>query len=213
MRRSFLTCAFIALIVSAYSFGSIELGFYNITNNNPGDAAIGEAQLSVEVIETGSDVTFLFKNSGPEASVIAEIYFDDGSLLGFASIDESLPLVDFDEQDVGSVSPPDLPGGNSITPQFNATGMFSIEPDNPQPKWGVEPAEWVSLTYTLQNNQTYDDVLDELSTGELRIGMHVIAFDSEGSESFVNKTYNEVPEPATLMLLAAGGLFSLIRRK
>ena len=63
--------------------------FYNITNNDAGDAAIGEAQLSVDVTDNGGNqVLFTFLNSGPEASSITDVYFDDnsGQLLSIASI-------------------------------------------------------------------------------------------------------------------------------
>jgi len=59
---------------------------------------------------------------------------------------------------------------------------------------------------------TTDDVLDWLQSGELRVGLHVINFDSGGSESFVNEP---VPEPGSLGLLclSIGGLALLRRRR
>lgn len=108
-------------------------GFYNITNNSTVNAAAGEQQLSVEVSGEGTDggfnlVGFKFINEGLADCVITEIYFQDGSILGFASIDEALSGVDFKEDEVGSVSPKNLPGGKSIAPQFIATTAFSIVP-------------------------------------------------------------------------------------
>lgn len=182
-------------------------GFYNITHNSAADAAAGEAQLRVEVSDQGAGlVGFTFLNNGPAACVITEIYFQDGSILGFASIDESLPGVDFQEEEVGNVNPKNLPGGKSINPQFIATTAFSIEPLNPEPTWGVEPGEWVQIVYTLQSGKTYADIIDELDDADLRIGIHVQSFTNGGSESFVN-----VPEPTTMVLLGLGGL--LLRRQ
>ena len=59
-------------------------------------------------------------------------------------------------------------------------------------------------------SQTLADVLDELASGELRIGIHVIAFASGGSESFIN-----VPEPGatTLLAVALAGLAAAARRR
>jgi hypothetical protein len=76
---------------------------------------------------------------------------------------------------------------------------------------GVGPDEWVALEFALQGGQTIDDVIAELTTGQLRIGIHVIAFASTGSESFLN---TPVPEPGTALLLG-GGLLSLatLRRR
>ena len=182
-------------------------GFYNITNNSVVDAAIGESQLSVWVSDYGTEwVSFKFSNEGPDDSVITEIYFQDGSILGFASIDESLPGVDFDE--AGSTAPRNLPGGMSIMPQFTAATGFSIAALNPGPHWGVGPGEWVEVIYSLQPGRTCTDIIEELNNESLRIGIHMQSFDGGGSESFVS-----VPGPATMALLGLGGLILRKRRK
>ncbi|MHC5139553.1 MAG: PEP-CTERM sorting domain-containing protein [Planctomycetota bacterium] len=182
--------------------------FYNITHNNAANAATGQLQLSVAVSDKGSGfVGFKFMNAGPADCVITEIYFQDGSILGFASIDESLSGVDFKEDEVGNVSPKNLPGGKSIDPQFIATTGFSIEPVNPEPTWGVEPGEWVEIVYSLQSGKTYANIIEELNTETLRIGIHVQSFENGGSESFIT------PEPATMVLLGLGGLLLRKRRK
>ena len=61
--------------------------------------------------------------------------------------------------------------------------------------------EWVKIDFTLQGGQGIDDVVAELTNGDLRIGIHVIAFDSGGSESFINVP---IPEPGTALLVATG---------
>ena len=130
-------------------------GFYNITNNSSVNAATGQSQLLVEVSNEGTTlIGFKFINEGPADCAITEIYFQGGSILGFASINESLSGVDFKEDEVGDVSPKNLPGGKSIDPQFIATTGFSIEPLNPEPTWGVEPSEWVKIVYSLQPGKT-----------------------------------------------------------
>lgn len=179
-------------------------GFYNITNNSTADAGIGESQLSVQVSDCGPElVSFRFSNEGPDDCVITEIYFQDGSILGFASIDESLPGVDFKE--AGSINPKNLPGGKSIMPQFTTVTAFSIESLNPGPKWGVGPGEWVEVIYSLQSDRAYANIIEELDNADLRIGIHVQAFEDGGSESFIT------PEPASMVLLGLGGL--LLRKR
>ena len=73
---------------------AVPLDFFCITNTLPGDCAIGEAQLGVDVTSFGigtgvggvDQVLFTFTNTGADMSTISEIYFDDGSLLGLAGL-------------------------------------------------------------------------------------------------------------------------------
>ena len=168
---------------------------------------------------------FKFQNSGPSASSITDIYFEDGTLLGIADIDDSLPGVDFD----AGASPPNLPGGNALDPDFGpatATTYFgSIDSESPAQPNGVNPGEWVSIVFNLVSEtlsggsrlyKTFFDVYDALIAGTdaanfdgvddpdtLRIGVHVQGFADGGSESFVftdpsGPQPTIVPEPASL---------------
>jgi hypothetical protein len=182
-------------------------GFECLTNNLAGDCAIGEAQLSVDVTDQGGGVVrFTFSNSGPAISGISEIYFDDGSLLALASVIDG-PGVNFEPD----ASPPNLPGGQNAVPPFQVTQGFLAESVPSASQNAVRPGEWVALDFTLQGGQTFADVISELNDGTLRIGIHVIAFGSGGSESFIH----DVPEPglASLLGLAALGLVALRRRR
>lgn len=188
------------------SANSATVTFDCITHNNAGNCIIGETQLSVEIHESGGNqVYFIVKNTGTFASSIEGVYFDDGTLLGISSLTDSdegtggLAGVDFS---AGSASPPELPGANLVSPQFVTTAGFLADADNPAPTRGINPNEWLGVTFNLQNGGTYYDVINELQTGELRIGLHVQAFESGSSESFVN---NLLPVP----LPAAGGLLAL----
>ena len=80
--------AFFALAMAATSAQAVTiLSFVNISANSVGDAAIGEAQLSVAISDAGGGlVLFHFMNSGPAASSITDVYFDDGSLLAIAGL-------------------------------------------------------------------------------------------------------------------------------
>jgi len=218
-RRSFCALALVAGVTlagmsAASAVPTVTLGFDNITGNNAVDAANGEGQLFVDVVDldpTGQ-VRFDFRNVGPEAMSITDVYFDDGSLLGIASLvdsDEGTggdPNVDFSE----GASPPDLPGGNDPSVNFNTTAGFLADSDNPPPQNGVEPGQSLGVIFDLQSGQGFQDVLDALElarnnpgvdvVGGLRIGIHVQGFDGGGSESFVNNGVS-VPAPTTLLLL------------
>jgi hypothetical protein len=187
----------LTLLVGAAPAGAVSIGFDCLTQNDPGDCAIGEAQLSVELTDLGGgSVRFHFKNAGPLASVLSEIYFDDGSLLALAAVVDG-PGVDFEPD----ANPPNLPGGQDAVPPFQVTQGFLAEAVPSPAQNGAGPAEWVKIDFTLQGGKTFADVVDDLTTGELRIGIHVIGFASGGSESFVNPP---IPEPGTALLLGSG---------
>ena len=212
------------LITTVLLFGAFSVpamagptySFDNITNNNVGDAVIGEAQLFVEVTAVGSQVLFTFTNTGPSASSICDVYFDDGVLLSIAG------LIDADDPFPGSgdsgvdftqlASPPDLSGGNNASPPFVTTIGFSADSDSPVQPLGVNPGESLGILFTLQGGKVYSEVLDDLEDGTLRIGIHVQGFDSGGSESFVNN--GVTPAPSAILLGGIGvALVGWLRRR
>jgi hypothetical protein len=215
----------IATIALAFGFfciaaeGGPTYSFTHILETGDGpiqlaDGAIGEAQLFVEIVGQGSQVEFIFTNTGPLASSITDVYFDDGTLLGIASITGVLGLVEFSQ----FASPPDLPGGNNVVPPFVTTAGFSADSDPPTQPLGVNPGELLGITFDLQGGGTHQDIIDELTSGELRIGIHVQGYSSGGSESFVNNGVFEQPEvipaPGTLLLSSIGiGFVNWLRRR
>jgi len=194
---------------------STTYSFNNVTTNAVANVETGEAQLSVtasEVVGFPDRVAFTFNNSGPNASSITDIYFDDGSLLGIASITATSGSVNFS---VGA-TPGNLPSGENI--DFHASGSSFTADSNPpvQPN-GVNPGESVTITFNLVNGKLYADTIAALNlslahpgvdvTDGLRIGIHVQGFANGGSESFVN--VNAVPEPASLATAGLGVLMGL----
>lgn len=187
----------------APSASALTLNFSCITNNNATDCATAEAQLSVTLSDLGGgQVLFSFANAGPGASSITDVYFDDGTLLGIAG------LIDADDNALGpfgdagvdftqGAAPPELPGGNTIG--FVTTAGFLADSDPPAQPNGVNPLETLGVVFNLAGGGTYADILAEIASGELRIGIHVQGFAGGGSESLVN-----VPEPGSALLIGLG---------
>lgn len=181
------------------------LSFYSLTSNDAGAQADGVANLGVEVIDLGgSQVRFKFTNNS--SSVLTDVYFDDGTLLGIASISYSSG-VSFSQ----GAAPPNLPGANLATPGFQVSQGFSADADSPIIRNGVSQGEWLAVDFTLLDGKTYQDTLAALAlpngggTGDLRIGAHVQKFASGGSsESFISNVVSAIPEPGTYAMLLAG---------
>lgn len=189
----------VSILFMSSNASAVMLGFNCITDNIAGDCAAGEAQLSLNVTDAGSDqVRFLFSNLGPDDLFISDIYFDNGepgsTLASIAALEESMG-VDFQTPIPGMG---DLPGGNTIG--FDTT--TDLETNNaPGAANGIDPGEMLGVLFNLVMGQTFADVISELANGDLRVGIHVQGFESGGSESFVN---TPVPIPAAIWFLGTG---------
>ncbi len=172
------------------------LGFQACSNNNQDDVDIGEAQLLVQIWPVGGDATtatqvgFAFHNIGPEDSSITDIYFADGELI------ENPQLIDADDGTGGDpgvdfspgASPGSPPSGNNCNPPWgeNTTQFLETDSDSPVQPNGINPDEWLGVLFDLKDGKTYTDVIDQLSSGDLRIAIHVQGYASGGSETFHN---------------------------
>jgi hypothetical protein len=173
-----------------FSFGCLTL-------NKAADCNTGVNQLSMEVkggLLPGT-VEFIFRNTGPNASSVADIYFDwldpadkfpFGLIVNGSGVNFSW-----------GAAPPNLPGGAPI----GFTADLAADSNNPTQPNGINPGEWLRFGFIGDLASTIAD----LYAGDLRIGLHVQGFRGGGSESFVSNSF-VTPEPGTLAIVG----FSLV---
>lgn len=236
----------VVAVAADRSLAGPVLSFTAVANNGTNVNTATASQYSVEVLGSSdanlsmyggsilsTQVLFVFKNAGPAASVVSEVYFQDGTLLGIVNpLRSSGSGVSFTG---GTASPPDLPGGNTLDPKFVRHAGFVADANPPAPMRGINHVgnEWLGIVFNLLPGKSYTDVLDALALGAaafnpngttksgtsgLRIGIHVIGFANGGSESFINVApsfgppFSAVPEPSTLaMALLSLGSLGLVR--
>jgi hypothetical protein len=224
-------------VAAAFSLpaAAAQYSFSCISGNNPLSCADGVSRLQMDVTSAGTtstgvhQVDFTFRNLSALGSSITEIYFDDGSLLGIASVNDSGPGVTFTQ--IGSSQPPDLPSGNAITPTFDVTAGFAVDTGDKGNTKGVEnkldsgsTQEFVTIRFDLINGTTFNDTLNALGGPlgdgfDLRVGLHVRGFNLGGgideSESFVNlpNMTSPIPEPGQWALLLSGLTLLAARRR
>ena len=216
---------FVLVLSSIIMFSSVKASaytyyFYDLTNTNETNASIAESQIAMDVTDYGTNqVSFMFSNAVGEACSITDVYFDDGSLLGIAAIISSSG-VSFSSP----ATPGNLPGGNLADPDFQTSEQFSADSDPPVTANGVnESDEWLQIIFDLQGGQDIYNVIDALTDGGLRVGIHVQGFEILGpdgqslSESLINNNYEgapPVPIPGAVWLFISGliGLIGIRRR-
>jgi len=205
MSRKLFFCAFVFYCVLRSSASLLQAAYIyplEIFTNNGSFCDSDDLDLYVVVSKgEAGRVNFTFYNESLIDSSIARIYFDDDSLLDFSDITEGAGT-SFSQP----ATPGNLPSGNSLEPPFVATEGFSFNGQPPRPQSGVNPGEWLRITFDI-NGSTFAAVINGLDTGAIRIGTHIIALPDGSSESTI-----AVPEPATIALLGLGGL-ALIRQR
>ena len=192
-----------------------ELFGFSAISNNSGDSTDLAQQLCVNVTDAGSgQVLFTFYNNpdfdlfpefntdDPIPSSITEVYFDDGTLLGWPTIENS-EGVNF----INGADPGNLPGGNSLDPEFIATALFSAESDPEAQINGVNEGESVGLQFSVASDfQALLDAIDlgfnnPSQEGSLRIGIRLRGINPDSGDYSDSFIMTPVPGAAILGLI------------
>jgi hypothetical protein len=232
MKKLLLVAGIIGAMATA---DAATFGFGNISDNS-GQAAQVASQLSVDVTLRSGRALFWFSNTGPIASSITGVYFDDGpggtssdmlqnSIYALVDRDEGYNGldrnrgVDFTRDSPWSpVSPPNIPGGSTLTPPFQTTGLLAADSDSPTARYGINPGEWLGVVINLATG-SIDDLFDALESGVVRIALKVQAIGPSGaSDSFVSglpPRPPQVPDASTTAMLLGVALLGLegLRRR
>jgi hypothetical protein len=179
--------------------------------------SLQDVRLSVDLsVSDGlATVTFTNVSVASETAVFKEIVIDGhDDDTGTAILWN--PMVLTDTMDVSySVSshPNGLPGYQGQT--SDAVPLIELQAQSSPVKYGIEPGEAVQVRFntSLANGSTILDYFNAFGggndTAHYSIGFHAISARAVNGESLSGIA---VPEPATLGMLAFGGLVMLVRR-
>ncbi len=195
-----------AIETTEMSFGFAGLPGSDFVNMN-----IGEDQLVVTVAEFSPDLAlFTISNEGLFPSSVTSIFFDEGATPVMTGL-EGTTFTDEGVFFTRATTPAELPGGEFLTPEFAATEDMALTAGSPTK--GINPGESLTLTANLKPGVTTAQLLQEIGTGQLRIGLETQGFNNNKSATFVNLA-TPIPAPAAIVLGSLGaGLIGWLRRR
>lgn len=199
-----------------------SFSFARITNNSSFNIG-SQLHMTASAPSLGSDHAFFtFTNNVGTSSSVRQIYFDGATLGSITSVTNSGGVSTPTFFQTNSASPPDLPGGNSITPAFSVNAGLALDTTGGPPGRGLnESADSVVVRINLANGVTFADTLAALSQSSansndwLRVGLHVQSIGGGTSDSYMSMALVPLPPAAWAGLATLAGTFGLgaVRRR
>jgi hypothetical protein len=196
-------------VIANTALASIDFNFTNVTNST-GKQLGGLFDVSVDGSTDSNGVNhtlFTFYNNTTTTGTtgwgtITDIYFADGTLLDMGTITGG-NTVNYHEAYKFN-----FPGDQS----FKTTHMFEADPisQGGVVHNGLNPGEWVSIDFTLQNNLTWMDTVNRLNYGGLKIGIHVQEINGITGTSDSYENNSAVPELSPLIIWSVLGGLGLV---
>lgn len=210
---SWKICAVCALVLSTAFVCQADIIYGFSIFNNADWASDSRLNFTVAISDEGQNkVGFVFQNSSLIGSSITAVYFDDKNLFKPTGDILNGSGVSFST----GAKPQSLPAGNELDPTFAKKPFFAADSDSPTSSNGINPGEWLKITFSLNAGKNFDSVIEQIDADSSRIGIHIQSLPNGNSVSAINSvTPNPpvIPEPATVALLALGSIVFIRRRR
>jgi len=208
--KSLLAVAGVAALSAISAAPASAINFNNITDGDTvGDAYANSFGFTVEN-QGGLAVFNIFNFGNPGASdmFIAGVFFDDNGTLSSSSLPwtnvNNIGQVGF----TGGPSNAQLPQGGK-----NFTTDYAFFSDNGEGNaLAVQTDEKLGLAFAA----SYNNVLAALSSGDLKIGLHVQGLPNGASDSYISSNSGNTentPEPLTMLAAGAAVGFGTMFKK
>jgi hypothetical protein len=207
----------LALIVALSAMSGATLEFVCLTNNSGVCSTSVGPGFKVEINDLGGgQVELKFTNTLSDG-ILTTALVDEGDVDFFSSFTiRTSPDYNF-----GFDNNQTLPGGNGNPYNFATDHGFDAEGGKGGVDNGINPGEVLEVVGTLNAGLTFVDILNGLATSAtgaagLRFGIHVQSLPGGFSEGLIafsdNIPNDQVPEPGTIFVTAAGVALLAVRR-